>query len=190
MNTTTWSPPSPAVRRERALSTGVWALLLVITSLFGLFLTAYVMRLASPDATPIVLPAQLAASTALLVACSLLLQAAANRASSPLLTAGGACGVGFVAAQCWAWQALQAANVVLTGNPAASFFYLLTGLHALHAIGGLVAWGTVSGGPPGDRRVALCARYWHFLLVVWLVLFAAFRWVTPEVARAICGVPS
>lgn len=174
--------------REKALSTGVWVLLGVVTSLFGLFLTAYVMRLASPDATAIAMPWQLWLSTAVLVAGSVLLHQASRSESRSWLMAGGLCGVAFVAVQCWAWQALQAANVVLTGNPAASFFYLLTGLHALHAVGGLVAWGNVSGSPGGDRRIALCARYWHFLLVVWLALFAAFRWITPDVARALCGV--
>jgi len=186
MNTTTLR--ISAADRERALSTGVWALLAVVTSLFGLFLTAYVMRLASPDATAIAMPWQLWLSTAVLVAGSGLLHQASRSASRTWLMAGGLCGVAFVAVQCWAWQALQAANVVLTGNPAASFFYLLTGLHALHAVGGLVAWGNVSGAPGGDRRIALCARYWHFLLAVWLALFAAFRWITPDVARAICGV--
>lgn len=187
MNATTW-PPDAGLRRERALSTGLWTLLAVITSLFALFLTAYVMRLASPDATPIRLPAQLGLSTVLLVAGSVLLELAARRASRPLRLAGGLCGAAFIAVQCWAWSALQATNVVLTGNPAASFFYLLTGMHALHALGGLVAWGQVSAVRADDRRVALCARYWHFLLALWLVLYAAFRFVTPEVARAICGV--
>jgi cytochrome c oxidase subunit 3 len=172
------------------MSTGVWVLLAVITSLFALCLAAYVMRLASADATAIALPWQLWLSTGLLVLGSVMLQRAARGTSQRGLMAGGLCGVAFVAVQCWAWQALQADNVVLTGNPAASFFYLLTGLHALHAVGGLVAWGQVSGGQAGDRRVALCARYWHFLLAVWLALFAAFRWITPDVARVICGVPS
>jgi cytochrome c oxidase subunit 3 len=44
---------------------------------------------------------------------------------------------------------------------------------------------------PGALRsrlcVALCARYWHFLLAVWLVLFSALLWITPEIARNLCG---
>ena len=36
-------------------------------------------------------------------------------------------------------------------------------------------------------RIALCARYWHFLLVVWALLFAALGWMTPEIVRFICG---
>jgi cytochrome c oxidase subunit 3 len=81
------------------------------------------------------------------------------------------------------------------GNPAASFFYLLTAMHGLHVIGGLVGWtvtarGALRGG--GTARVAeliaLCARYWHFLLAVWIVLFAAVGWLTPELVRLICGI--
>ena len=166
--------------RERALSAGLWAFLVVVTSLFSLFLTAYVMRLSSPDAAAIEMPWQLWLSTTVLALGSL----AMHRGQ---LTAGGVCAIGFLVAQWWAWQALQAANVVLTGNPAASFFYLLTALHGLHVVGGLVAWANVQAAPtPG--RIAMCARYWHYLLVLWIVLFAAFSWITPEVARAICGV--
>jgi hypothetical protein len=73
---------------------------------------------------------------------------------------------------------------MLAGNPASSFFYLLTAMHGCTWSGGLV------GGLDGGRRVArpqvrmahaLCARYWHFLLAMWLVLFALLGWLTPEV---------
>jgi len=168
------------VARERALSAGLWAFLAVVTSLFSLFLTAYVMRLSGPDAAAIEMPRQLWVSTAVLGLGSVMMQRAQ-------LNAAGACAVGFLVAQWWAWQALQADNVVLTGNPAASFFYLLTALHGLHVAGGLVAWANVQAAPtPG--RIAICARYWHYLLLLWVVLFAAFTWITPDVARAICGV--
>jgi cytochrome c oxidase subunit 3 len=126
------------------------------------------------------MPWQLWLSTALLAFASVMMQRGQ-------LVAGGACTLAFLVVQWWAWQALQAANVVLTGNPAASFFYLLTALHGLHVAGGLVAWANVQAAPT-PRRVALCARYWHYLLLLWGVLFAAFTWITPDVARAICGV--
>jgi cytochrome c oxidase subunit 3 len=67
-------------------------------------------------------------------------------------------------------------------------------MHGLHVLGGLAAWAwTVHAAWPDPAaaawRIALCARYWHFLLAVWGVLFALLGWVTPEVARAICGTP-
>ena len=75
---------------------------------------------------------------------------------------------------------------------AVSFFYLLTAMHGLHMVGGLAGWAwTVSAArrEPAEAawRIALCARYWHFMLAVWIVLFATLDWVTPEVARFICG---
>jgi cytochrome c oxidase subunit III len=52
-------------------------------------------------------------------------------------------------------------------------------VHGAHVLGGLVAWGRTTarvrqGGDPARIRlsVELCAIYWHFLLLVWVVLFA------------------
>ena len=61
----------------------------------------------------------------------------------------------------------------------------------------LVAWAVVTRSawrghdPDGAAwRAALVTRYWHFLLVVWLALYASFTWITPEVARIICRAPA
>jgi cytochrome c oxidase subunit 3 len=176
--------------RANALSIGLWVFIGVASTLFGLFLAAYVMRLAGGDSTVIALPPQLWLSTALLVLASVLMQRAVTAPRARMLLAqAGSCALAFLAAQCWAWLALQSANVVVAGNPAASFFYLLTALHGLHVAGGLVAWGaTLRSDDPPRWRIALCARYWHLLLAVWLALYAAFIWITPDVARVICGV--
>ena len=183
-------PGADEAARARALSIGLWVFIGVATTLFGLFLTAYVMRLAGGDSTAIALPPQLWLSTALLVLASVLMQRAVVAPHGrTLLWQGGLCALAFLAAQCWAWLALQSAQVVVTGNPAASFFYVLTALHGLHVSGGLVAWGVTLRGEasPSRWRIALCARYWHLLLAVWLALYAAFEWITPDVARVICG---
>ena len=184
-------PAADDAARARALSIGLWVFIGVVTALFVLFLTAYVMRLAGGDSTAIPVPPQLWLSSALLVLASVLMQRAvtAPQARTPLAQAG-LCALSFLAAQCWAWLALLSANVVVAGNPAASFFYVLTALHGLHVAGGLVAWGaTLHADDPPRWRIALCARYWHLLLAVWLALYAAFSWITPDVARVICGVP-
>jgi cytochrome c oxidase subunit III len=111
------------------------------------------------------------------------------------LLAGGACTLAFIVVQLWAWQALLERQVSLQGNPAGSFFYLLTTMHALHVVGGLAGWCVAwlaARRRPLDAvdvawRVALCARYWHFLLLVWLALYAMFIFITPEIAALICG---
>jgi cytochrome c oxidase subunit 3 len=95
------------------------------------------------------------------------------------LIAGGLFSFSFLAGQLWAWQQLNAAGYFLAANPANAFFYLLTALHGLHLLGGLWVWGkTTAKLRPGVEvgavrlSVELCAVYWHYLLLVWLVLFA------------------
>jgi cytochrome c oxidase subunit 3 len=182
-----------------AASIGLWVFMGVATSLFSLFITAYVMRMNSSDAVTLALPWQLWLSTSLLVAGSVSLQrahraarAADLRRTRRLLQAGGLFAAAFICVQLWAWQAMWSAQVMPAGNPAGSFFYLLTAMHGLHMVGGLAGWAwTVSAArrEPAEAawRIALCARYWHFMLAVWIVLFATLDWVTPEVARFICG---
>jgi cytochrome c oxidase subunit 3 len=73
---------------------------------------------------------------------------------------------------------LTAAGYYLAGNPASSFFYLITAIHGLHLAGGMVALGKTAGRAwsgvttaPIALAVKLCAIYWHFLLALWLLLF-------------------
>ena len=95
------------------------------------------------------------------------------------MLAGGIFAVAFLAGQLLAWRQLQAAGYYAAGNPATAFFYLLTAVHGLHLLGGLFVWGRVVArtwgrdATVGAARlsVELCTVYWHYLLVVWLVLF-------------------
>jgi cytochrome c oxidase subunit 3 len=194
-------PAPPDALRRRTVGTGLWVFIGVATALFSLFLLAYALRMDSSDWWPTPRPWQLWLSSALLAAGSVLMQGAhlaVRRDDWPRarvqLWAGGACALAFLGSQWWAWQALQGAHVLMAGNPSASFFYLLTGMHGLHVLGGIAAW-AVTAQLAWERaepervalRIALCARYWHFLLVVWVVLFAALGWLTPEIVRFICG---
>lgn len=194
--------------RGEAIGIGLWAFIGVATSLFTLFIWAYAMRMESTDWSPIAMPWQLWLSTSLLVAGSIALQGASAAVRDErwervrvLLMAGGGFALAFLIVQLWAWQALMANRVMPVGNPAGSFFFLLTALHGFHVIGGLVGWVVTTrrmwSGNPADLmsgdlaraawRIRLCARYWHFLLAVWVVLFATLGWLTPEVVRFICG---
>ena len=101
------------------------------------------------------------------------------------LIAGGLFAVTFLIGQLFAWQQLNAAGYFLAANPANAFFYLLTGVHGLHLLGGLVALALTAdkvwrGFEVNQVRlsVQLCAVYWHFLLALWLVLFTLLTpWV-------------
>jgi len=93
------------------------------------------------------------------------------------LLAGGASAVMFLIGQLLAWHQLREAGYFVASNPANSFFYLITAVHGLHLAGGLVALGrTIAKVWHGVEMVQLrlsvelCAIYWHFLLLVWLVV--------------------
>lgn len=167
---------------------GLWLLLAVVTSLFGLFISAYYMRMghAHGDWSPVVLPRVLWLNTALLILSSAGLQTArgaVRRGQSDRvrigLIVGGLFAVAFLAGQLLAWRELNASGYFL-GSAAAAFFYLLTAVHGLHLLGGLFVWGktTVKMVLAGAEAIAvrssveLCTVYWHYLLIVWLVLFA------------------
>ncbi|HEX7854199.1 MAG TPA: cytochrome c oxidase subunit 3 [Sphingobium sp.] len=82
---------------------------------------------------------------------------------------GGLLGIAFLCGQLVLWRQFQAAGYYLSANPANAFFYLLTAIHGLHLIGGIVGWLRVLIRPT-PLGVRLCATYWHFLLLVWVLL--------------------
>ena len=164
---------------------GLFVFLAAITSLFSLFISAYAMRMELSDWTPLPTPSLLWFNTAVLFMSSAGMQWAQSGANRGRLEdvrrgllVGGGFALAFLAGQLIVWQELVDLGYFLKTNPAASFFYLLTGLHGLHLIGGLIAWGKTtakawSGAKVSDVAVAveLCTVYWHFLLLIWLVLF-------------------
>jgi cytochrome c oxidase subunit 3 len=183
------------------VSVGLWVFMGVATALFSLFLFAYVMRIAGGDAAAIAWPKQVWLSTALLALAGIAMQRAARTgpsrdeaAARRALIAGGLLAMAFIGVQLWTWSILSQAQVRLNGNPMGSFFYLLSAMHGLHVLGGLAGWAVaVHAAARGDdaraaRLARLCARYWHFLLFVWVVLFAALAGITPELAARLCGV--
>jgi len=161
-------------------------LLAVVTSFFALILSAYSLRMELGDWVPMTEPQLLWTNTAMLMLASIVFQWTRNAANNgqqgrlrPGLLVTGALTLGFVVGQFIAWQQLQNAGQVLTSNPSNAFFYFLTGAHALHIIGGLYVWAratlkVISGSEDAagiQRSIELCTIYWHYLLVVWLVLF-------------------
>lgn len=160
-------------------------LLAIITSFFALLMSAYAERMELDDWVPLTEPQLLWVNTGILIFASIAFQwtrNAANAGNRPRLLPGmlvtGIATSAFVVGQLLAWRELNASGQYLSGNPANSFFFLLTGLHALHMLGGMYVWvrATVRLVTGSDVRsvrqsIELCTVYWHFLLLVWLVLF-------------------
>ncbi|HEX8560920.1 MAG TPA: cytochrome c oxidase subunit 3 [Pyrinomonadaceae bacterium] len=167
---------------------GIASILMMFTALAS----AYVVR--SGMATSVdwrggQIPSFAYVSTALIVLSSLTF----TRAKAALRHSEGAgyrlwllvtllLGLGFLAAQLLAWRQLVREGVYLASNPHSSFFYVLTGLHALHLLGGILALGALY---LFDRRAGAALEaevkrraltdvvgiYWHFMDVLWVFLF-------------------
>lgn len=160
---------------------GLRVFVTVVTVIFTLIIVSYFFRRSVADWNAVPEPALLWLNTVLLILSSVAMQRARTSARRDDLGgvknglfAGGLLTLAFLAGQLFAWQQLG----YNSANPASVFFYLLTALHGLHLLGGLVAWvrttAKVSRGfKAADVRlsVELCAFYWHFLLLVWLILF-------------------
>jgi cytochrome c oxidase subunit 3 len=159
--------------------------LAVATSFFALILSAYSLRMELGDWVPMTEPSILWTNTVLLILASVVFQWTRNHAVNgnadrikPGLLLTGALTTAFLAGQWLAWQELNGSGQYLTVNPSNAFFFLLTGLHGLHILGGMYVWARATvrtfGGQEMDvvkHSVELCTIYWHFLLLVWLVLF-------------------
>lgn len=93
----------------------------------------------------------------------------------------------FLGTQLWGWNALFLRGITLANHTGGSFVYILSGLHILHTLGGVIALSfalrdalrhrtyidsfVYSVNPPNQLRLKLIAIYWHFIDVLWLVLF-------------------
>lgn len=166
---------------------GLSMFLAVVTSLFGLFFSAYSMRMHHGGDWDhhFTEPKVLWLNTLLLILASVALESARRAGRKDQvrelkigLFAAGVFTFAFLGGQLAAWQQLSASGQFMSTGPAIAFFYLLTAVHGLHLLGGLLVWGKTMGRLTGGAElidvrlsVELCAIYWHFLLLVWLMLF-------------------
>jgi cytochrome c oxidase subunit 3 len=185
--------------------------LAVVGVLFFLFTVTFLSRTQFPDFMalsgepwqPFTNPIQLWYNTAALLLGSIALQGAKRSAKANHLNAALAgiitsifFSLSFLIGQLLVWSQLYDLGYVLTSNPANSYFYLFTAVHGLHILGGLAALSKVtfqfirkSSLIKLSSGISLCARYWHFLFVVWLLLFALLT-SSPETYKTIaqlCG---
>lgn len=168
-----------------ASRTGLYLFLAVVTSMFLLFSVSHQMRMTYGDWARASEPGILWFNTALLVLASVALQLASNASRAQRvvamkwsLLAGLLLTAGFIAGQVEAWREMLAAGLYAQANASYAFFYLFTAIHALHLLGGMWFLSRASftafrqaEDPALSNRVGMCAIYWHFLLLVWFLLF-------------------
>jgi cytochrome c oxidase subunit 3 len=163
---------------------GLWALLVTITMLFAGFTSAYLARRAAGGWASIPLPPILWVNTLVLLGSSATMEVARRAlrawklgALKRWLTVTMVLGMAFLGGQVLAWRDLARQGIFLLTNPHSSFFYLLTAVHGLHLLGGLIALTVVlirawqERYTPYHPAVGLCATYWHFVDLLWVYLF-------------------
>ena len=174
---------------------GMWVALASISMLFTALSSAYIVRAGSSnDWVSIAMPKVLLLSTALILVSSVTLEVSRRNLKSAAFSGYGRwllitmlLGLGFLAAQLLAWKQLARQGVYLISNPHSSFFYLLTAVHAVHLIGGLLAliflWvrsrftKELKVTPRGQAVADAVTIYWHFMDALWIYLFLLlFLW--------------
>ena len=175
-------------RSPEPARTGIWVGLAAITMSFAALTSALVVRQGSGmDWQHMILPPILYANTLALLLSSATLEIARRRitsyargiesqmsASMRWMAITLALGLLFVGGQYVAWLQLKGAGLYLATNPNSSFFYVFTGVHALHVLGGLL--GLVYVISKLKRSVlrrstfAAAAKYWHFMAILWVYL--------------------
>ena len=178
----------------------LWLFLVTVTMLFAAFTSSLLVW--QPDAVgnstwlEFKIPSNFTISTILIVASSISMQwayfaAKKNKLDQNRLALGITLllGIGFIISQIYGYKALIADNVYLTGlvkvgnkmvSPVSgSFFYVITSVHALHVIGGIIfVLATLISSlrfrvhSKNMLRINLCTTYWHFIGVLWVYLFA------------------
>lgn len=160
--------------------------LVVVGVIFSLLAVSYYVRMDVGDWVPMTDPSLLWVNTALLILSSVLFQLARNTAQGEnflharkLFIGAGLFAIFFVLGQLIAWQQLGNNGFTVANGPASAFFYLLTGMHVLHIVGGLWVWSKTTLRFFSQSELAnvklsveLCTTYWHFLLVLWVFIFA------------------
>lgn len=195
--------PQVSVTRPNAVSVGtvVW-LASELMFFAGLFAMYFTIRSTVPDLWPtetakLNVPFAVANTTVLVlssVTCQMGVWAAERfqpRRSGSLLdvarwgmhewiTLTYLMGAFFIGGQVFEYAALVQEGVTLSSSPYGSVFYMTTGFHGLHVVGGLIAFLFVLGRSFSARRFGhheattaiVVSYYWHFVDIVWIALFA------------------
>lgn len=167
-----------------------WFLLIVVLMTFGGLIGAYIVISTNGvlEWRPFNLPIQVYLSTFLILVSSFtytIAQKAINRndhqKSKTWLLATTVLGAMFISSQILAWFALVNRGFYMRSNPYAAFFYIMTALHAVHVLGGIIALGYVvlqnwlrtDSEKELERRRDISGAvgwYWHFMGALWMVL--------------------
>ena len=162
----------------------LWLFIVSIVMLFAALTSAYIVRQADGNWFVYHIPAMFYYSTTIIILSSATMQwamIAAKQDNIPKLklaiTLTAVLGVIFLVLQYLGWGSLVNRNVYLVGNPSGSFFYIITGLHGLHIVSGVIyllitlfAAYKCKIHSKSIVYLEMCATFWHFLGILWIYL--------------------
>lgn len=163
----------------------LWLFMVSVVMIFASLTSAYIVRQAEGNWLIFELPQLFWITSGIILVSSITMHWAYLAAKRDNLEAvktatviTSILGVAFLVGQYLAWGALVESNVYFVGNPAGSFVYVLSGLHGVHIVGGvvflLILLRSVFKFNVHSKSLTLiemCTTYWHFLGGLWLYLF-------------------
>lgn len=163
----------------------LWLFIVTVFMMFAALTSAYIVRQSDGNWVVFELPNLFLLTTGIILVSSGTMHwayAAVKRnnfeAAKLAITITLILGIGFLVGQFMAWGQLVDNKIHLVGNPSGSFVYIISGLHGLHIVGGIVFLAIVMASifkmkvhSNNLLRVEMCATYWHFLDALWLYLF-------------------
>ncbi len=172
----------------------LWVAMGSIVMMFAALTSAYIVKKNQSSWLEFDLPRIFWYSTFVILASSVTIHLSAKAFKAremgryrTLITVTAALGVLFIVLQYLGFQNLEARNIALVGaksNSAASFLFVITGLHMVHVLGGVVALlvifiraYSVKMKNYSSLPIDLVSTYWHFVDVLWIYLFIFYNWI-------------
>ena len=172
----------------------LWVAMGSIVMMFAGLTSAYIVKKNQSNWLEFNLPIIFWYSTGIILLSSLTIQLAAKSFKAremgkyrTLITLTAVLGLVFLAMQVWGFMDLESRDIALTGsksNSAASFLLVITGLHMLHVLGGVIAILIIFARAYASRvknysslPIEMAATYWHFVDVLWIYLFIFYNWI-------------
>lgn len=163
----------------------LWLFIITVVMIFAALTSAYIVRQAEGNWLVFELPTAMWVTTGIILLSSVTmhwayLAAKKDELDQVKLAVGITTGLGilFLVGQFYVWGILVDKNVFFVGNPSGSFLYVLSGLHGLHLISGIIFLIIVlisalryKVHAKNLNQIQMCATYWHFLDGLWIYLF-------------------
>ena len=172
----------------------LWGGLGSIVMMFAGLTSAYIVKKSQANWLEFELPNVFIISTVVILLSSFTIQMAVKKQKEQnlnqykgFLSVTAILGVLFIILQILGFRILEGNSIALygaTSNSAASFLFVITGLHILHVLGGVIAliWinfkaFSAKNNQNSDMPVKLVSNYWHFVDILWVYIFVFLYWV-------------